>query len=159
MSYQNQRNHQYFWAFENGFRQMVDISNIWCTNRQQTMLLFTSFWPHQLFLLVFTISITYTDVVHYWVENKLLEGSLEVFCNILMILQTLVRLWPSTTTLHYNTLLHHPFNDLFSRTIWVNRHQKGKHSGFYWSKRWWDDGVAVASAGSYANHLHLAPDR
>jgi len=30
------------------------------------------------------------------------------------------------------------------------------HSGFYWSKRWWD---GSASAGPYANDLHLAPDR
>ena len=53
-------------------------------------------------------------------------------------------------------LLLHPFNGLFSRTTWVSHHREVNHSGFYWSKR---DGVAVASAGQYANHLHLAPDR
>jgi len=47
-------------------------------------------------------------------------------------------------------LLLHSFNGLFSRTAWVN------HSGFHRSKRWW---LAVASAGPYANHLHLASDR
>jgi len=45
----------------------------------------------------------------------------------------------------------HPFNGLFSITTWVSRHQKGQtyldESG--------DDGVAVASAGPYANHFHL----
>jgi len=28
-----------------------------------------------------------------------------------------------------------PFNSLFSRTSWVSQYQKGKKSGFYWSKR------------------------
>jgi len=51
-------------------------------------------------------------------------------------------------------LLLHPFNGLFSRTTWVTGTRKGNHSGFYWSKR-----MPVASAGPYANHLHLAPDR
>ena len=32
-------------------------------------------------------------------------------------------------------LLLHPFNGLFSRTVCVSQHQKGNHSGFYWSKR------------------------
>jgi len=48
----------------------------------------------------------------------------------------------------------HTFNGLFSRTTRVNRTRNVNHSGFYWSKRWW---VAVASAGSYANHLHHTP--
>jgi len=56
-------------------------------------------------------------------------------------------------------LLLHPFNGLFSRTTWVSQYQKGetildlneaRYDGF------WD---AVASAGPYANNLHLAPDR
>ena len=29
-------------------------------------------------------------------------------------------------------------------------------SGFKWGKRWWGFGIAVASAGPYANNLHLA---
>jgi len=47
----------------------------------------------------------------------------------------------------------HPFNGLFSRTTWVNWRQKSitildfDEAG--------DDGVAVAVAGPYANHLHL----
>jgi len=49
----------------------------------------------------------------------------------------------------------HPFNGPMSGTTRVSRYQKGKTSGFYWSKRQW---VAVASAGPYAS-LHLAPDR
>ena len=34
--------------------------------------------------------------------------------------------------------------------------RKTNHSEFYWSR---DDGVAVASAGPYASHLHLNRDR
>jgi len=37
-------------------------------------------------------------------------------------------------------------NDLFSWTTWVSWHQK-------------DDRVAMASAGPYGHHLHLASDR
>jgi len=38
--------------------------------------------------------------------------------------------------------------------------ERQNHSRFYWSKRWCHhDGVAVASAGPYANHLHLTPYR
>jgi len=37
----------------------------------------------------------------------------------------------------YDVELLNPFNGLFSRTTWVSQHQKGKPSGFYWSKRWW----------------------
>jgi len=51
----------------------------------------------------------------------------------------------------------HPFNGLFSRTTWVSRHQKGKLFWILLEKEMM--GVAVASAGPYANHLHLAADR
>jgi len=58
-------------------------------------------------------------------------------------------------------LLLHPFNGLFSGTTWVSRYQEGKTSLDLNEAR--DDGVlgcdAVASAGPYANKLHLAPDR
>jgi len=40
-------------------------------------------------------------------------------------------------TVYTTTTTLHPFNGLFSRTTWVSRHQKGNHSGFYWSERWW----------------------
>jgi len=50
----------------------------------------------------------------------------------------------------------HAFNGLFSRTTWVHRHQKGKP---FWIILKQDDGVAVASAGPYATHLHHTPDR
>jgi len=44
-----------------------------------------------------------------------------------------------------------------SMTTWVSRYQKGRTiCGFNETR---DGGVAVASAGSYANHLHLVPDR
>jgi len=49
----------------------------------------------------------------------------------------------------------HSFNGVFSRTTWVTWHQKGKA---FLDFNEADDGVAVASAGPYANHLHLAPD-
>jgi len=44
----------------------------------------------------------------------------------------------------------------FSRTTWVSRHQKGAIPDFNEAR---DDKVALASAGPYANQLHLAPDR
>jgi len=50
-----------------------------------------------------------------------------------------------------------PFNGLFSRTTWVSWHQKVKPFWILMKAR--DDGVAVASARPYANHLHLALDR
>jgi len=54
-------------------------------------------------------------------------------------------------------LLLHLFNGHFSRTTWVSRHQKGIPFRNFTEAG--DDGVAVVSAGPYANHLHLAPDR
>jgi len=52
-------------------------------------------------------------------------------------------------------LLLHPFNSLFSRTTCVSRYQKCKTSLDLIEAS--DDGVwdAVASAGPYANNLHL----
>jgi len=44
----------------------------------------------------------------------------------------------------------------FSRTTWISRHQKKTILDFNEAR---DDGVAVASAGPFANHLHLMPDR
>jgi len=61
---------------------------------------------------------------------------------------------------HYSVLLLlRPFNGLFSRTTWISRYQKGKTSLDLNEAR--DDQVldAVASAGPYANNLHLAADR
>jgi len=49
------------------------------------------------------------------------------------------------------------FNSLFSRTTWLSRHQKGQTNLDFNEAR--DDGVAVASGGPHANHLHLTPDR
>jgi len=54
----------------------------------------------------------------------------------------------------------HLFNGLFSGTTWVSLHQEGKTSQHLNEAR--DDGcfgMATASAGPYANNLHLAPDR
>jgi len=56
-------------------------------------------------------------------------------------------------------LLLHPFNGHFSRTTWVSWYQKGKTSldlNEAIDDRVW--GMAVASAGPYANNLHLSPD-
>jgi len=58
---------------------------------------------------------------------------------------------------HTTTTTLRPFNGLFSGTAWVSRHQKGGTVPDFHEPR--DDGVAVASAGPYANHLHVAPDR
>jgi len=51
----------------------------------------------------------------------------------------------------------HPFNVLFSRTAWVSQYQKGFSNLDFNEAR--DNGVAEASAGPYANHLHLVPDK
>ena len=58
-----------------------------------------------------------------------------------------------------STQLLHSFNSLFSRTTWVSRHQKGKPFWILLEQEMIGWHVAVASAGPYANHLHLAPDR
>jgi len=46
---------------------------------------------------------------------------------------------------------------LTDRTTRVRRHQKGQTNPDFNEAR--GDGVTVASAGPYASHLHLAPDR
>jgi len=60
---------------------------------------------------------------------------------------------------HILLLQLHLFNGLFSRTTWVSQYHKGKTS--LDSNKARDDGFwdVVASAGLYANSLHLAPDR
>ena len=49
--------------------------------------------------------------------------------------------------------LLHPFYGLFSRTTWLSQRQKGKPFWIFIGAR--DYGVAMASAGPHANHLHL----
>jgi len=44
-----------------------------------------------------------------------------------------------------------------STTTWISQHHKGQTNLDFNEVR--DDGVAVASPGPYANHLHLALDR
>jgi len=56
-------------------------------------------------------------------------------------------------------LLLHLFNGLFSRTIWVSQHRKVKPVWIKMRQEMMGFGDAVASAGPYANNLHLAPDR
>ena len=46
-----------------------------------------------------------------------------------------------------------PLNGPFSKTTSLSWHQKGQP---FWITGARDDGVAVASAGPYANHLHVA---
>jgi len=45
----------------------------------------------------------------------------------------------------------------FSRRTWVSQYQKGRAILDFGEAR--DDGLAVASAGPHANHLHFAQDR
>jgi len=49
----------------------------------------------------------------------------------------------------------HLCNGLFTRTLWVSRHQKGQTKLDFNKER--NDGVAVESAAPYASHFHLAP--
>jgi len=60
--------------------------------------------------------------------------------------------------------MQHIKNDVYFKylihlkdTPWVSQHQKGKTILDFSEAG--DDEVAVASAGPYANHLHLTPDR
>jgi len=57
-----------------------------------------------------------------------------------------------------NVLIYilHLCNGLFSRTTWVSWYQKGRTILDLNEAR--DNGVAVASAGPYANYLHFAAD-
>jgi len=57
----------------------------------------------------------------------------------------------------HHSLDRHSFNGLFSRTTWVSWYHNDKTILDFNEAR--DNGVTVASAGPYANHLHLAPDR
>jgi len=72
-------------------------------------------------------------------------------------------MWYSTPKVHkVSKFFHHKtgthlISSLFSGTTWVSWHQKGKTILDFTEAR--DDRVTVASAGPYANHLHLAPDR
>jgi len=58
----------------------------------------------------------------------------------------------------FTTTLLRPYNGLFFWTTWVSQYLKGKTSLELSEAR--DDGIsdAVASAGPYANSLHLAAD-
>jgi len=49
------------------------------------------------------------------------------------------------------------FNGLFSRTTWVNQHQKGKTILDINEAR--GDEIAVALAGPFAYHLQITADR
>jgi len=57
----------------------------------------------------------------------------------------------------YMQPLLHQFNSLFSKTTWVSCYQRGRTTLNFTEAR--DDRVAVASAGPYANQLHIGPDR
>jgi len=50
-----------------------------------------------------------------------------------------------------------PFNGLFSRITWVSQQQKAETNLDFNEAK--DDWAAVTSAGSYANHLHLNPEK
>jgi len=60
---------------------------------------------------------------------------------------------PITTT----TVLLYPFNESFVQDNLGKPARERKTVLDFTAAR--DDGVAVASSGPYANHLHLAPDR
>jgi len=49
------------------------------------------------------------------------------------------------------------FNDIFSTTTGVSRHQKAQTSLDF--NEAINDGVAMVLAGPYADHLHVAADR
>jgi len=71
---------------------------------------------------------------------------------MLRVTASYVKILGATTT-----LLLHTFNGLSSRTTWASLHQKGKPFCILLEQEMM--GVAVASAGPYANYLHLAAYR
>jgi len=60
-------------------------------------------------------------------------------------------------TIYQQINKHNTCSTASSRTTWTSRHQGGKAILDFNEAR--DDWVAVASAGPYANHLLLGPDR
>jgi len=56
----------------------------------------------------------------------------------------------------YSCAEQYPFYGLFSRTTWVSPYQKGRTILDFNEVK--DNGLAVAPAGPYANHLHFTPD-
>ena len=62
-----------------------------------------------------------------------------------------------TLTYYHYYCMH--LTAFFHRTTWVSQYQKGKTSLDFIGKRWWGLEMTVASAGPYANNMHLAPDR
>ena len=65
-------------------------------------------------------------------------------------------LWPHRMGPINSYSTTHPFNGPFSSTTWVSWYQKDRTILNINGAR--DNGVAVASAGPYENHLHFAPD-
>jgi len=53
----------------------------------------------------------------------------------------------------------YPFNGLFSRTTWISRYQKVKPVWIKMRQEMMGFGDTMASAGPYANNLHLVSDR
>jgi len=92
---------------------------------------------------------------YYTINNINSTNSCKVYkgCKRNTVIMTAgLRVW---IRLHYSKDTR--FNCVFSRTTWVSRLKEGYTNLDFNEER--DDGVAVASAGPHANHLHLAPDR
>jgi len=86
----------------------------------------------------------------FFIHHRSLEGSgVTAFTSALQRQYPIHRLSRQTG--------RNPFDGLFFKTTWVSQHQKGKINLDFNEAT--DDGVAVASAGPYANHLYLASDR
>ena len=70
--------------------------------------------------------------------SSVLVGISPVGCGKPQLTSVFVHFTKSLLLLLLLLLLLHLFSSLFSRTTWVNWHQKDKlfYSGFYWSKRW-----------------------
>jgi len=90
------------------------------------------------------------------------------FCNHSVASLNIIDSTPTTNNLSYTCslyeqfavvlllLLLHPFNGHFSRTTWLTRYQKGKTSlDLNEAKDDGSFGMELASAGPYANNLHL----
>ena len=99
-------------------------------------------------------------------NNLLTCGHEAVLLEAVVPTKQLLRAWlrtlSNTNTKLYLTMkkwLHCICLTLFSKTTWVSWHRKSK---LFWILNFneaRDDEVVVASAGPYANHLHLTAER
>jgi len=87
----------------------------------------------------------------------LVRRALVEVCTVPLLLVIIIILRLRGIKIKYHKIDRHPFNGLFSRTMWASWHQKGQTNLDFNEAR--EVGLAVASAVPHANHLHLAANK